>query len=314
MSSLGRATGSLWVRLAVTAAILFYLGTQIDMRAATAALVRINPVHLAAVLGLVAVDRAVMILRWVLLLRASNVPVRSGEAARIFLVSSFVGSFLPAGVGGDVARAYGLSRLSANGSEAVASVAVDRVLGILSLLLLGVIGLLMWSPDGIADWRAPLGILLFVSASGAALWADRLVRALMPSALHGSALGRRLLNLGDAVSRYRGRTPAVLHVMVWSLVVQLLRIGQAYLLGLGLGIRVPFSYYVVFMPIGLLMLLLPVSISGFGLPQGVIVWLLRPVGVPDAQSFALSTLIVLTGLAGNLPGLILWLRRRPEIL
>jgi glycosyltransferase 2 family protein len=68
------------------------------------------------------------------------------------------------------------------------------------------------------------------------------------------------------------------------------------------------------MPIGLLMLLLPVSVSGFGLPQGVIVWLLRPRGVPDEQSFALSTLIVLTGLAGNLPGLLLWLRQRREIL
>ena len=46
------------------------------------------------------------------------------------------------------------------------------------------------------------------------------------------------------------------------------------------------------MPIGLLMLLLPISISGFGLPQGVIVWLLGPSALPDAQSFALSTLIV----------------------
>ena len=99
------------------------------------------------------------------------------------------------------------------------------------------------------------------------------------------------------------------HVMVWSLAVQVLRIVQAYLLGLGLGIAVPFRYYLFFMPIGLLMLLLPISISGFGLPQGAIVWLLRPLGVPDEQSFALSTLIVLTGLAGNLPGLWLWLRR-----
>jgi hypothetical protein len=40
------------------------------------------------------------------------------------------------------------------------------------------------------------------------------------------------------------------------------------------------------------------------------VWLLNPMGVPHAQSFALSTLIVLTGLAGNLPGLLLWLRQR----
>jgi len=62
---------------------------------------------------------------------------------------------------------------------------------------------------------------------------------------------------------------------------------------------------------GLLVLLLPISVSGFGVPQGVIVWLLRPVGVADAAAFALSTLIVLTGLAGNLPGLALWLRRPP---
>ena len=48
-----------------------------------------------------------------------------GPAARIFLVSSFVGSFLPAGVGADAARAYGLSRLTVSGSEAVASVAVE---------------------------------------------------------------------------------------------------------------------------------------------------------------------------------------------
>ncbi len=37
-------------------------------------------------------------------------------------------------------------------------------------------------------------------------------------------------------------------------------------------------------------------------------------GVSSDQAFALSTLIVLTGLAGNLPGLWLWLRQRREIL
>ena len=92
--------------------------------------------------------------------------------------------------------------------------------------------------------------------------------------------------------------------MAWSIVVQVLRIIQAWLLGLGLGLTVPFGYYLVFMPLGLLVLLLPVSVSGFGVPQGVIVWLLRPLGVPEPLAFALSTLIVLTGLAGNLPGLV----------
>ena len=99
-------------------------------------------------------------------------------------------------------------------------------------------------------------------------------------------------------------------VLSLSVLVQVLRILQAWGLGLGLGIDVPLAYYFVFMPIGLLMLLLPLSVSGFGLPQGIIVWLLRPVGVAPATAFALSTLIVLSGIAGNLPGAWLYLRSR----
>jgi uncharacterized membrane protein YbhN (UPF0104 family) len=118
-----------------------------------------------------------------------------------------------------------------------------------------------------------------------------------------------LLRLGDAVGAYRDRGRVLGRVLGWSVVVQLLRIVQAYLLAVGLDLQVPFSYFLVFMPVGLLTLLLPISISGFGLPQGVIVWMLRPAGVPDEQSFALSTLIILTGLAGNLPGMWLWLKR-----
>jgi glycosyltransferase 2 family protein len=112
---------------------------------------------------------------------------------------------------------------------------------------------------------------------------------------------------------YRRHPGTLLRVLMLSFAVQLLRIAQAYVLGLGLGISVPFGYYLAFMPIGLLLLLLPVSISGFGLPQGAIMWMLRPMHVPDPLSFALTTLIVLSGLAGNLPGAWLYLRgRHPE--
>ena len=82
------------------------------------------------------------------------------------------------------------------------------------------------------------------------------------------------------------------------------------MLGRGIGIDVSFSYYLLFMPIGLIALLLPISISGIGAPQGIIVWLLAPAGVPQPEALALSTLIVLTGILANLPGAILYLRSR----
>ena len=305
-----RIAGSWWFRALLTIAILGYLATRIDMTLAGRAILRVSLSHLVAVLALVLVDRVVMIVRWVLLLRASGAPIAAKSAAWIFLVSSFVGSFLLAGVGGDAARAWTLTQRTAQGSEALASVVVDRLLGVLSLVVLGIAGLAAVAPAGDADWRLAASVALVTLGSLSMLWADWLVRAVVPERWHAGAAGRRALKLGDAVARYRGRGGVLVHVMAWSLVVQLLRIGQAYLLGLGLDIDVPFRYYLLFMPIGLLMLLLPVSISGFGLPQGVFVWLLRPLGVADERSFALSTLIVLTGLAGNLPGLWLWLRAR----
>lgn len=308
---LGRASRSTLVRLVVTAAILAYLSTRIDMAEAARAVAAISLPHLAAVLVLVGVDRAVMILRWVLLLRASGIAISAGDATRLFLVSSFVGSFLPAGVGADAARAYGLARESTTGSEALASVAVDRVLGVLSLVAMGVAGLAAWAPEGRSDWRLVVAVAIVGAAGVAAFWADQWLRWLVPTHRHGRSITRKVLRLTDAVSRYRNRRGVLVHVMAWSLVVQLLRITQAYLLGLGLGLTVPFSYFLLFMPVGLLMLLLPVSISGFGVPQAAIVWLLRPVGVDDSTAFALSTLIILTGLAGNLPGLLLWLRQPP---
>jgi uncharacterized membrane protein YbhN (UPF0104 family) len=309
-----RAGRSTLIRLFVTAAILAYLATRIDMAEAALAVGAIRRPHLLAVLGLVAIDRAVMILRWILLLRASGIAITTRNATRLFLVSSFVGSFLPAGVGADAARAYGLARESTTGSEALASVAVDRLLGVLSLVAMGAVGVIAWAPDGRGDWRIATAVIVMAGACVAVFWADHWLRWLVPTHRHEGAVTRRVLRLSDAVSRYRNRRGVLVHVMAWSLVVQLLRITQAYILALGLGMSVPFSYFVLFMPIGLLMLLLPISISGFGLPQGVIVWLLRPMGVPYSSSFALSTLIVLTGLAGNLPGLWLWLRSRREIL
>ena len=70
---------------------------------------------------------------------------------RIFFVSTFVGTFLPASVGGDLVRAYALSSERVPIAISVASVVMDRALGVMSILLLGVVSVSV-APD-----RAPPG-------------------------------------------------------------------------------------------------------------------------------------------------------------
>jgi hypothetical protein len=301
-------------RLLITTAILAYLLRSIDLGAAVHAMLRMDPWWFAFTLLLVAADRVVMAVRWLLLLRAADVDIPAASALRIFLRSSFVGSFLPAGVGADAARAYEIASRTSRGSQAVASVGIDRVLGLVAIAVLGIAGLAGWSQHVEPAFR--LRLMAVAALGGAAIvavfWVDKVARACVPVRWHATRWGWRILRLGDAIGAYRGHPKVLLQVMALSLAVQLVRVFQGYGLGRGLGIQVDVEYYLVFMPIAMLVLLLPVSVSGFGLPQAAIVWLLRPVGVPDAESLALSTLLIVIGIVGNLPGALLYaVRRKP---
>ena len=308
---IARLTGSIWFRALLTAAVLAYLASTIDLGDTARALAKLSPLAAIAVLALLAIDRAVIIWRWIILIRATGQRVAAKSAAWIYLVSSFIGSFTPGGIGGDAARAYTLTQRTSQASDAVASIAMDRVLGLFSLLLVGLAGAVAWG----RQTGRPAGILLLTAAAGASgcvalLWADRWARAAIPERWRSRGIGLRFTRMADAISQYRGQRRAIGAVLLLSIGLQLLRIVQAYLLGTGIGIDVPFSYYLVFMPIGLIGLLLPISIGGFGLPQGFIVALLQTQAVGKPEALALSTLIVLTGLLANLPGAWLYLRSR----
>ena len=301
-------------RLLITAAILAYLLRSIDIGASMHAMLRVNPWWFTFTLALVAVDRVVMAIRWLLLLRAANVDITASSALRIFLTSSFIGSFLPAGVGADAARAYAVASRTSRGSQAVASVGIDRYSA-------------SWpSPSwASAGWQAGPATSNRRCAEahgrrrrGRRCGAGGVLGGQGRQALPARALARHPLGMACPASRRRPRrVPRAPENAGPGAGALHRRPGGAglpggYGLGRGLGIQVDLAYYLVFMPIAMLVLLLPVSISGFGLPQAAIVWLLRPVGVPDAQSLALSTLLIVIGIIGNLPGALLYaVRKKP---
>src|SRR4029077_19258528 len=90
--------------------------------------------------------------RWIVLLYTLDPADRPPLAGimRIFFISTFLGTFLPS-VGGDAVRAYGIAKLNVRGGDAVASVFMDRMLGIASLFLMALLGLTM-ARDLASNW------------------------------------------------------------------------------------------------------------------------------------------------------------------
>lgn len=79
-----------------------------------------------------------MALRWIDLLVALTPGSRPPfpRVLRIFFVSSFVSNFVPS-VAADMYRAYALARHDVHLAESTASVLMDRILGVLSMVIVG---------------------------------------------------------------------------------------------------------------------------------------------------------------------------------
>jgi hypothetical protein len=90
-------SGSAWVRTLVTVGVLAYLLTRIDVGASVEAMGRLSLTTALAILALVALDRMVMVWRWVILLRppAPTCP-RSPRRGSISSAPSSGVSFRPA--------------------------------------------------------------------------------------------------------------------------------------------------------------------------------------------------------------------------
>jgi uncharacterized protein (TIRG00374 family) len=282
--------------------------------AVLAALVHADGKWIALAIALVVVDRALMAYRWIVLLRPIDPATRPplAEVLRIFFVSTFAGTFLPTSIGADVVRAFGLSQLRVAPGQAVASVLMDRLLGVVSILVMGVVGLMLAQTQDLASIRAievPLLVTALVSAAAGAVVFSESAAALAESIalrMPIPAVRRIATELTRATRAYGRHHVALGNVLLGSLAVQGLRIIQAYCLGRGLAIALPLLAYFAFIPLILLVMLLPVSINGIGPSQVAFVWFFGRAGIPDAQSFALSLLFVALGIVGNLPGGLLY--------
>lgn len=261
---------------------------------------------IAAAVLLVFVDRALMAYRWVVLLNTLDPADRPplSEILRVFFVSTFVGSFLPS-VGGDAVRAYAIAKGRMRGEDAVASVFMDRMLGVASLLLMALAGLVLardWvilASIGFAALACTVALLLVFSERAAASAAVLFTR--FPARVKPAA--ERTIG---SIQRYSRHHAPLVVVLAASVVVQAIRVLQAYYLGRGLGIEAgPASYFAV-VPVILLVMLLPVTVNGLGTGQAAFVWFFAPFGVAPSAAFTLSLLFIALGLVGNLPGGILY--------
>jgi len=270
-----------------------YLLTRSDLGAASAIVSEVAPRWIVLAVVLYFADRCAGSAKWMLLLSVTGRGIPFWTALSIYLQSSFLGAALPATVGADLVRARMAQPYAGNFTNSLSAVIVERLAGVIALVLSAAIGLAMFAP--ISSWRLVRSPALWVAAGTASLIAaawliSRFQRkgTLASSNLLAGRVTRFANGLKSRLVEYRGHGNVVAIVLAIALGQQYLFTLINWLLAVALGLDVRLITMLWVWPIVMMAIRLPISVLGFGVREVLLMKFIGSAGVSDAGAVTLG--------------------------
>jgi uncharacterized protein (TIRG00374 family) len=271
-----RRTIVLVIKLALAAALLAYVihGAQQHERFRQLVEQPKNWLLLAAGFLCTFLSIVLSFIRWQILVVAVGIEFRTTEALRLGALGHVLNFVSLGNLGGDFFKAVFLAhRQPGRRTEAIATVIVDRLMGLLMMLILASIGILLMRLYASED-LALRGLcqLILVSTAGGLVAVALLV--FVPSftgprivdwARAIPLLGSTIARLLTAAGTYRNQKQMLLHAGAVSFLVDLLYVASFFLVARGLPMRAPtFAEHLVIVPVASLAGAIPITPAGLG--------------------------------------------------
>ena len=161
-----------------------------------------------------------------------------------------------------------------------------------------------------------IGLALLLGAAGliaiAVFFLPAVGRLLHRGPSHGF-LGRlfeKLRLFRDTITDYRSHPAAFAKATIWAVLLQLNVVLYYILIGRSLGLKIPAFDYFVFIPLVLLLQLIPMFINGLGVREGAYVAVFGFYGLTSSAALSFSFIEIAFGLIVGLIGAVLYAARR----
>jgi uncharacterized protein (TIRG00374 family) len=267
-------------------------------------LAQANTTYLFLAVGVLPIVYLITGFRWWLLLRGLQVPIGLWRSVQINLVGTFYNTFMPGQTGGDLIKAYYAAKNAAGfRTRAVLSVILDRLIGLLALVIMGgVCASLQWH---IPQCRQ-VAIAAMILVGGTALAISIMAITPLRQALGLDWLLARLPmqeKLGKAVEAlrtYKRHPGQFLLLLGMSFPVHATIVISAMFAGWAFALPLQWAYYWVVVPTITLAGALPISPQGAGVMEFFAILLTKPQGATVGQAFALTMSIRLVQIFWNL--------------
>ncbi|MEO6809824.1 MAG: lysylphosphatidylglycerol synthase transmembrane domain-containing protein [Isosphaeraceae bacterium] len=227
-------------------------------------------------------------IRWRLLVRALGLPFPVRTALRLGFIGNVFNLVIPGAVGGDLIKAAYLFReFPRKKTQAGGSIAIDRIIGLLGLFLLGALaGLAGWQSAG-RDLRTLIALVWCAAVGGivglAVVFTPALYRPFVRWSSGRGRLETLLVELVAMASVFRGRVGTLVVALVFAMSNHTLNIIAFYLVGQAMfhGEAPTLGQHFLTVPLVLFTTAVPLPFGALGLTELVSQGLFTLVGQPD---------------------------------
>lgn len=298
----------LLIRVLVTLSIFLLILRSINIQQVWETLKRVKLDVLAIAILVQFGSTTVAAYRWQLIMHN----LRFGQSFLFYWHSYFKAMFfnqgLPTSIGGDALRVLDVADQGFRKRDVLYGIILDRVLGLAALMLLNLLAY-MSNPDllPLQVYHVTLVLVIigmiavvFVASLKYFHWLDNYPQLAIAKAisvrLHQAFLCNRIL------------------LLVSSLLIPLLAILVFFIIGLALDLRYdPMTYFVI-VPPAIYLTIIPISVAGWGVREGVLVGLFSLIGADKPTILAMSIIYGFTLIIISLPGFVIYLKGRQRVL
>jgi len=232
------------------------------------------------------------------------------ESLSFYVQSYFKGSFfnqvLPSSIGGDAVRIIDLAQKGYHKKEAFYIVFVDRVIGLVGLLILNFIASILFYGTFPSDFSR---LILFISLAGIISF----VSLFLFEKIHFLSK-YKFINLFHRLSvrlntLYISKSILIKHISI-SVLVHFLSVLTLYGISLSIDAHISFQMLLIAVPPVFLLTIVPISLAGWGIREGAMVGIFMLVGADPTKVLAMSILYGLLLIISALPGSYFWMRNK----
>lgn len=282
-----RGSYSTWLRwfgTILAVGLLIYLLSQQGWSEITSAAKQIAWWRFVVAIILVVISRFAVAGRWHILMRSARTGITTRQSIRLTFAMLFSSNFLPTTIGGDVVRLAGAIRLGFDQAISLASLVVDR--------LVGMTGMAMALPFGI-----PAYILHLRSPSAASMavipWLDPLLQKTK----------KFFQDLLQALQVWQKQPKSLVEALGFTWIHMLCTFGIVKLLLGGMGEQISFWLVMGLWSATYFVTLLPISINGMGVQElAMTLFYVTLGGISQSSGLTLALLMRLLQMVASLPG------------